>query len=322
VNLYSQKIVADANDDRKNHRRQSLAEFFYDFAVMAWGSSHEEMVATTIATIIRYRDDDPDVLALSNFLRNIWQLPAQNTYMHAMQLQGDNKKGKPPRQKVSVESSWPTIAENSLGYLSAELWQIVNDQIQLTWEKTGKQMEPRKGTEKLMRSDALRMTITKCHVILDRLLGNFLPKIYADVAGDLDTPLDIVKFEEVVAQFDHRLLNDAGLWDVARKHSTRDIADDEVDFNGMVALMEAPPPRMKAVFRRNYEHFKDIRCTQEQTDRYFKARYHFYQSLLANDEFDNTKDHTNFVDRLANDLFVDDEVEQAGGHVEFDLTGS
>ena len=33
--------------------------------MMSWGHSHEEMVATTIATIIRYRDDDPDVLALS-----------------------------------------------------------------------------------------------------------------------------------------------------------------------------------------------------------------------------------------------------------------
>lgn len=220
LDLFSTKIVADANDDRKNNRRQHLAEYFFDYARTVWGHGHkkEEMIETTISTIRRYREEDLDVMTLSNFLQEVWELPAQNTYLYVMQLQGDNRKGKPPRQRVTLESSWSVITEKALGKMDVELWNIVHEKIDIAWRKEGEQMEPRKKMEKQMSSDLLRTVITQCHIDFDKKFGTVLPKLYRQhvPSGSLEERMSLEAFSDMLAVFDHRLGQDPSMWQTAQ----------------------------------------------------------------------------------------------------------
>ena len=64
---------------------------------------------------------------------------------------------------------------------------------------------------------------------------------------------------------------------------------------GVVALMEVPPPKMNAVFRRNYDMLKDTICSAEQKENFFTARTGYYNGLLEADKLDNTQEHLDFL---------------------------
>ena len=83
ANLYVAKIVADKADDNKNNRRQALGEFFANFSITMWGKGQkrEEMLQTTVETVRKFRFEDDDVMALSNFFTNKWDTTVQGTYL-------------------------------------------------------------------------------------------------------------------------------------------------------------------------------------------------------------------------------------------------
>jgi len=302
VDLYATKIVADASDDRRLNRRQTMAEFLLDHGKISYGgefgydSLHCDIL---LRTIRRYLDDNLDVKIFWQFLRGELTLPAQNTYLHIMHMQGDNKKGKAPRTKVSLESSWSVYAETGLGKLSTEFWDMYHEAIGDAWKADGSRVEPRHKRERLMSSDVLRCTLTNLAVEFDILFGRCLCKLYRKFApgGSLEEPLNVNDFRDLLLEFDSRLSNQyANWWNGAKQFSTEGLAEDEIDWEGMVALSEMGPPILKATFRANYSDLKGLCQDDNQADFlcYTQNVHRYYEMLLHGCKADDDTEHTDF----------------------------